>query len=135
MATYQKFQSFVEAVTEEKHNFSADTLELALCAAANPPTGTYSVLGDLTQINYANLSARTLTTSSHAQVGGTYSLVVADKVLTATGTVAAFQYVVVFNQSAPSDELICWYDYGSPVTLNNGETFTVDFGSSLFTLT
>jgi hypothetical protein len=57
-------------------------------------------------------------------------------VLTASGTVASFQYVVLYNDdpTSPADPLIGWYDYGSSVTLNNGETFTIDFTTGFATL-
>lgn len=134
MAAYNKFNSFVEAVCEKVHNLGSDTLEVALTAAANAPVATNTQLSNLTQIAYTNLSARTLTVSSSSQTGGSYTLVIADKVLTASGAVATFRYVVIFNQTATNDELICWFDYGSDVTLANGETFTIDFGAQLFTL-
>lgn len=135
MAAYNKFNSFVEALAEKVHNLGSDTLEVALTAAANAPVAGNTQLSNLTQISYTNLSARTLTVSSSSQTSGTYSLVLADKVLTASGgAVATFRYVVIFNQTATNDELIGWYDYGSDVTLADGETFTIDFGANLFTL-
>lgn len=135
MATYNKFNSFVEAIAEKVHNLGADTLTVALTAAANAPVAGNSVLADLTQIAYTNLSARTLTTNSSSQTGGSYTLVLADKVLTASGgSVATFRYVVIYNDTAINDELIAWYDHGSNVTLADGETYTIDFGAQLFTL-
>jgi len=133
MATYNKFQAFVEHVAEKVHNLSADALTVALCATANAPVATNSVLADLTQISYTNLSARVLTISSSSQTSGTYKLVLADLVLTASGgAVAAFQYVVIYNDTptSPADPLIAWYDYGSALTLANGETLTLDFDAT-----
>ena len=127
MASYNKFQSFVEAVAEKVHNLGADTLKIALCATANAPVATNTVLANLTEIAYTNLSARTVTISSSAQTSGTYKLVLADLVLTASGAVAPFQYVVLYNDTAANKELIAWWDYGSAVTLANGDTFTLDF--------
>jgi hypothetical protein len=136
MAAFQKFNAFVEHVAEKVHNLGADQLVIALTAAANAPTAANSVLADLTQVSYTNLSSRNITTASSSQSSGTYSLVTNDLVLTASGAVATFRYVVVFNDTttSPADPLIGFYDYGSDVTLANGETFTIDFGSSLLTL-
>ena len=134
MATYNKFNSFVEAIAEKVHNLGSDTLTVALCAAANAPVAGNTQLSNLTQISYTNLSARTITVSASSQTSGSYTLVTSDKVLTASGAVATFRYVVIYNDTATNDELICWFDYGGDVTLANGETFTIDFGSQLFTL-
>lgn len=129
MAAFNKFQQFVEDVAEKVHNLGADALTVALTAAANAPVATNSVLTNLTQISYTNLSSRVLTISSSAQASGTYKLVITDLVLTASGAVATFRYVVIYNDTptSPADPLICWFDYGSDVTLASGETFTLDF--------
>lgn len=136
MAAFQKFNSFVEALAEKVHNLGADVLTLALCAAANAPVAGNTVLANLTQISYTNLSARTLTTSSSSQTGGLYKLVLADKVLTASGgSVAAFRYIAIYNDTAASDELVGFYDYGSDLTLLDGETLTIDFDGTNGALT
>lgn len=128
MASFNKINSFVEAVMEKVHNLGADVLTLALCAAANAPVATNTQLSNLTQIAYTNLSTRDLTISSSSQTSGTYKLVIADLVLTASGgAVAAFRYLVAYNNTATNDELIGWYDYGSDLTLADGETLTIDF--------
>jgi len=126
MAAFNKFQPFVEYLAEKAFNLGSDTLTYALCAAASAPVNTNGVLTDLTQISYANLSARANTISSSAQSSGTYKLVLADLVLTASGTVAAFRYLVLYDDTAASDQLIGWYDYTSDLTLLNGETLTID---------
>lgn len=121
----------------EVAQLATDQLMVALTAAANAPVAGNSVLADLTQIAYTNLSSRNLTTSGSSQVGGTYSLVVSDLVLTASGgAVATFRYVVTVDDTptSPADPLICWHDYGGDVTLGDGETFTYDAGASLFTV-
>jgi hypothetical protein len=136
LASFNKFNSFVEALAEKVHNLGSDTLTIALCAAANAPVATNTVLADLTQISYTNLSSRTLTVSSSAQTSGTYKLVIADKTLTASGgAVAAFRYVVIYNDTAANDELIGWYDYGTALTLADGESLTLDFDNTNGVLT
>jgi hypothetical protein len=118
-------------------NCATDQFAVALTAAANAPVATNSVLADLTQVSYTNLSTRNITTSSSSQTTGTYSLVFTDLVLTASGAVATFRYVVIYDDtpSSPADPLMLFYDYGGNVTLADTETFTLDFGSSVFTLT
>lgn len=136
MATFNKFNSFVEALAEQVHNLGSDTITIALCASANAPVASNTKLSDLTQISYSNLSSRALTVSSSAQTNGTYKLVVNDLTLTASGgSVATFRYIVIYNDTATNKELIGWYDYGSDVTLNSGDTFTIDFDGTNGVLT
>lgn len=131
MASYNKFQAFVENVAEKVFNLGSDSLKVALCASANAPVATNSVLGDLTEIAYTNLSSRALTISSSAQSSGTYKLVIADLTLSASGgSVAAFRYIVIYDDTAASDQLIAWFDYGSALTLADGESLTLDFDGS-----
>ena len=134
MASYNKFQSFVEAIAEKKHNLASDVITVALCSASNAPVATNAVLADLTTVSTANLDDVTPTVSSSGQSSGTYKLVLADLTMTASGTVGPFRYVVLYNDTATNDELICWFDYGSEVTLASGDTFKLDFGTELFSL-
>lgn len=131
MAAFTKFNAFVEDLANGVHNFDGDstaTITVALTNAANAPTATDAVLTDLTVIAYTNLSSRVVSISASSQTSGTYKLVVDDLVLSASGgSVAAFQYVVLYNDAATNDELIGYYNYGSEVTLNDGDTFTIDF--------
>lgn len=131
MATFNKFQSFVEAVCEKVHNLGADTLKVALTNTA--PVNTNTVLANITQIANGNgytTGGATVTTSSSSQTSGTYKLVLADVVFTATGAMGPFRYAVLYNSTATNSELIAWWDYGSSVTLASGETFTVDFDAT-----
>ena len=135
MATYTKFQCFVEDLAEKKHNLASDTLKVAFSNASNAPSASAHVkLADIDTIAATNLGDVTLTVSSSSQTAGTYKLVVTDKTLTASGAVPAFRYVIIYNDTAENDELICWYDYGSEVTLAKDDTFKLDFGTELFSL-
>ena len=135
MATYNKFQCFVEDICEKKHNLGSDTLKVALSNASNAPSASADVkLADITTVSVANLDSVTLTVSSSSQTSGTYKLVLADKTMTASGAVGPFQYVIIYNDTAANDELICWYDYGSAVTLASGDTFKLKFGTELLSI-
>ncbi len=138
MATFNKFNAFVEHLAEKVHNLGSDQLAVALTAAANAPTAANAVLADLTQIAYTNLSSRNISTAASAQTSGTYKLTLTDLVLTAAGgSIAPFRYVVIYNDTPtnPADPLIGWYDYGSELTLNDGDTLTIDFDGANGVLT
>lgn len=135
MATYNKFNSFVEALAEKVHDLSSDAITVALTNASNAPVATNSQLSNLTTVSTANLTDVTPTIASSSQTSGTYSLVLTDLTLTSSGgSTGPFRYVVLYNDTATNDELICWFDYGSEITLADSESLQLDFGSSLFTL-
>lgn len=139
MVTFNKFNQFVGDLAKGVHDFTSDvtsTVTVALCASANAPVATNSVLADLTEVSYTNLSSRVVTGITSEQTTGTVHITATDLVLTATGTVATFRYVVLYNDdpTSPADPLIGWYDYGADVTLQNGETFTLDFATDILTL-
>lgn len=128
MATYTKFNVFVENLAEKVHNLGADALTVALTNSA--PSATNTVLADITEISYTNCSSRALTASASSQSSGTYKLVIDDLTLTASGgSVGPFRYVVIYNDTptSPADPLIAYYDYGSSITLASTETLLLDF--------
>lgn len=127
MAAYNKFSSFVEAVNEKVHNLGSDTIKVMLTNVA--PVASNTVKANLTEIAAGNgytAGGTAATISSSSQTSGTYKLILADVVFTATGAVGPFRYAVVYNDTATNDELIAWWDYGSSITLANTDTFTVD---------
>lgn len=134
MASFVKFDKFVLNLGNKVFNLGSDQLKLALTNTA--PGATNNQVSDLTEISYINLSSRNVTTTSFTQTSGTAKLICADLVLTASGgSVAAFRYVVLFDDTATNDELIGYWDYGSSVTLADTQTFTVDFDQSAGVLT
>lgn len=134
MATFNKFNSFVEAIAHGVHDLGEDTLMLALTKDA--PTAADSVLADLNEIDYTYCSSRVMTRISSGQVDGKYTLICADLIIAATGgLVGPLRYVVLYNADAGSQELIGYWDYGSEFALNNGETFTIDVNALTGVLT
>ena len=139
MATFNKIKDFVEHTAEKVHNLGADKLKVALSNTApgsetpNPTTDGNGVLANVTEITYTNLSSRNITTTSSAQTGGTYKLTLTDLELTASGgSVGPFRYIYIYNDTptSPADPLICYYDYGSALTLNDGDKLTIDFDAT-----
>ena len=134
MATFTKINSFVENLAEKQIDLSGNGLTIALTNTAH--TSTWDELADLTQIAYTNLSSRVLTVSSSGQTSGTYKLVLNDLVLTSSGgTTGPFRYVYIYDDNSVGDKLIGYFDYGSSITLQNGDTFTIDFDASNGVLT
>lgn len=130
MAAYNKHNVFVENLAEKVHDLGADSLKVLLTNTA--PTAANSVKADLTELGGGNGytaggTAPSITSSS--QTSGTYKLVLGDVTWTASGgTIGAFRYTDLYNDTptSPADPLIAWWDYGSSITLQIGETFTWD---------
>lgn len=126
MATFTKFNCFTEDVAEKVHNLGSDQLTVALTNSA--PVAGNTVLANITQVSYTNLSTRNITTTSSAQTSGVYKLVLTDLRLTSTGgTTGPFQYVVIYNSTASGSPLIAYYDYGSAITIGAGNYLDIDF--------
>ena len=132
MVAYTKFSQFVEDLAHKVHDLAAPGDQLEIALSNTLPVAANSILGDITEISYTNLYSRQITKTSSAQTAGVYKLTLTDLVLSATGAVATFRYVVVFNQApaSPLDPLLGFYDHGSAVTLADGETYTIDWDDS-----
>ena len=137
MAAFNKFNAFTENLAEKVFDLGSDTLKVMLTNTA--PSASNSVKADLTEISAGNgytAGGTAATISSSAQTSGTYKLVLADVVFTASGgTIGPFRYVVLYDDTAASDQLICWWDNGVAVTLQSGDTFTTDFNATTGVLT
>ena len=138
MATFNKVNDFVLNAVQTM-NLSTDQVTLALSNTApgtetsDPSADGNGILANVTEIVYTNLSSRDVTTTSSAQAAGTYKLVLTDITLTSSGgSTGPFQYVYLFDDTttAPIDALIGFYDYGSALTLNDGDSLTVDFSAA-----
>lgn len=144
MATFTKYNIFVEDWANKVHDLfgtagsGADTLKVMLSNAA-PNVATHAVRADVTELGTANgyTSGGASATNVGTRSSGTLTVAGTDIVFTASGgTIGPFRYAILYNDTptSPADPLIAYWDYGSSITLNDTETFTVDFGASLFTL-
>lgn len=137
MASFNKFQPFVENLAEKVFNLGADTLKVLLTNSA--PAAANGVKSDLTEISAGSgytAGGATASISSSAQTSGTYKLVLGDVTITASGgSIGPFRYAVLYDDTAASDQLIGFWDYGSSITLADGESITVDFDASAGVLT
>jgi hypothetical protein len=140
MAAFQKFNQFVEDVAKGVHNLNTGTLKVMLVNTA--PVAANSVKADLTEISAANgytAGGNAAAFTSGVQTAGTYKLVLADPAVwtAAGGTIGPFRYAVLYNDTptSPADPLIGFWDYGSSITLQIGETFTADLDATNGVLT
>lgn len=134
MATFNKFQIFVQDLAHGVHDLKTGTSHAFKVMLTNTaPVATNAVLGDLSEISAGNgyaaggASAGTVTGS---ETSGTFKFICgSDPAWTASGgAIGPFRYAVIYNStpSSPLKPLLGWWDYGSSITLADGETFTVD---------
>lgn len=132
MASFNKINAFVENLAEKVHNLGSDTLKILLTNSA--PVASNTVKSDLTEISAGSgysAGGATVTITSSAQSSGTYKLVGNDVVITASGgPIGPFRYAALYNDTSAADSLIGWWDYGSSITLADGESLTIDLSAS-----
>lgn len=135
MASFNLINDWLDNL-HENVDAASDQFMIALTntapgAETTPPTGDGDgILGNITEVAYTNLSTRNITTTSSSQTGGTYELILQDITLTSTvGSTGPFQYVYVYDDTVatPVKPLICYYDYGSALTLQADESLNIDF--------
>lgn len=138
MATFNKVNDFV---VNAVHNMDLESDQVVVALSNTAPSSESSdpssdgngILGNVTEIAYTNLSSRNVTTTSSTQSSGTYKLVLSDITLTSSGgSTGPFRYVYIYNDTVatPADPLIGYYDYGSSLTLNDGDSLTIDFSAA-----
>jgi hypothetical protein len=141
MATFQKFDRFQEDFANKVHDFfgTQDTIK-ALLSNTTPNISTMAVKADVTELGAGNgysaggVDSQNDATRSGATVTGT----AVDFTITASGgTIGPFRYVYFYNDTptSPADPLIGVVDYGSAITLNDGDSLVVDFGATFYTVT
>lgn len=135
MVAAVKFEAFGEHLAEGVHDLNGDTLKVYL-TNETPSPSLDAVKADLAEISAGNgytaggEDVQNATTRS----GGKTSVTAVDVTFTATGgSIGPFRYVPLYNDTpvSPADPLIQYWDYGSEITLQDGESFTVDFGASI----
>lgn len=140
MASFVKYQQFVEDLAKGVHNLHADTLKVMLSNTA-PNVATHAVRGDVTEISGGNgyTSGGIDVVNTVSETGGVASVAVAaDGSWTASGgTIGPFRYVILYNDtpSSPLDPLIGYWDRGASITLIAGETWIADLAAVIATIT
>jgi hypothetical protein len=139
MASFNKYSAFADELSKGGHNLQTAVFKCALTntapTAASDTAWNTTVAPAPAAANGYTAGGNTLTTASAATASGTFKLVLADSVFTAAGgQIGPFRYAILYNSSA-SNKLVGYYDYGSSLTLNDTDTFTVDFDGTNGVLT
>ena len=117
----------MEALPEKAHNLGSDTLKVLLTNTL--PLVTNTQKSDIVEIaggtGYTT-GGLPLTITGSAQSGGIYTLITDDLIISATGVLGPFQYLVLYNDASVGDLLIGWWDYGAPITMQNTNSFRLN---------
>ena len=136
MATYAKYQPFVEELAKGTHNFSSHVFKVAL--SNGTPSNAHATLSQITELGTANgytAGGATTTIGGTTQSGGTLTITATDPAAwTASGAGIAFRYAALYNDTSASKNLVAYWDNTSTTTVTAGNTLQVDFGANLFTL-
>lgn len=136
MATYNKFQDFSNQLIRGNQDWDLHVYKIVLTNTA--PVNTQTSLDTVTN-NPAPAAANgypaggATTTITVSAATGTTTVQGTQVVFTAAGgQIGPFRYAILYNSSStsPSNAMVAWWDYGSSITLNDTETFTVQFNSS-----
>lgn len=132
MANFNKFQCFVQDVAHALHDMKTGTAQVYKVyltnAAPSVSNTVYNTPADLTTANGYTASGTTIGTITGAQSGGVFKFTAGTQpAWTASGgSIGPFQYAVLYNSTSATTPLIGWWDYGTPQTLTNGNTFTIN---------
>ena len=141
MSAFNKFNIFVQDVANKQHDMktgTADVYKVYLTNTAPVATNTvYNTPADLATANGYTAGGTTIGTITGAQTSGTFSFAGGtNPAWTASGgNVGPYQYAVLYNSSNVSKPLIGWWDYGTAITLTNGNTFIVSLSNPILTIT
>lgn len=138
MATAQIFGEFFGDIGKGVHNLTTGSLKASLSNTdlALATGATFSQVTEITAQNGYPAAGVTLDSEAWAETGaGTdiWQLTTADEVITASGgSFGPFRYVYLYNDTptSPADPLIAKLDYGSSITITDGNTFTIDVGAN-----
>lgn len=132
MATtaFTRFHAFALELGKGTHDLSTDNLRFALTNVA-PSASTNAILADITEIaggfGYTT-GGITIPVTSWSQTGGLADLVCSNVTLTASGGgIGPWRWCVVFNNTPTDKNLIGYGDYGSSITISDGEQHLFEF--------
>jgi hypothetical protein len=143
MASFNKFNCFVGDVAHALHDMKTGTAQVYKVYLSNTaPVATntvYNTPADLSAANGYASGGVSIGALTGAQSLGVFKLTAGSQPswTAAGGSIGPFQYAVLYNSTSGTQPLIGWWDYGTPITLTNGNTFTVatDLTNGILTIT
>lgn len=141
MASYVKYETAVENLCNKLIDaFGTTDTWRAVIHTDAPVTTTDNALSDLTEISGNNgyTTGGADITFNSTRTGGTVTATGVDVVWTAStgnlGSSTTGRYVSIYDDTSAGNNVWASWDYGSTVTVAVGETFTLDFGASIWTI-
>lgn len=135
MATFQKFDCFVQDLGSKVHALGSDSLFVALTNVS--PVTTNTVLANISDLATGGgytAGGVQVPGTTFSQAAGVATLVGDDVIFSASTGFGPFRYAVLYNAAALGKNLIGWWDYGTSISLTAGQAFTVEFGDAILTL-
>jgi hypothetical protein len=135
MATYQKYNDFVEQLCRAKHDFGSHVFKVAL--SNGTPNPAHAQLSDITELATGGgyTAGGVVATIGISETGGTVTITAADPAAwTASGSGITFRYASLYNDTSPTDALVAYWDNVSSTTVTAGNVLAVDFAATLFAL-
>jgi hypothetical protein len=141
MPAFVENDVFSEDLANKIHDLNSDTFRWVVSNTA-PAVGTTFLLSNVTQISTGNGYTQMTdgagglpTTVSFSRSGQTTTVATSQVVLTATGAVGPFQYIILVNDTpaSPLNPVIGWVTLTSAITMANTDTFTIP-ASNVFTI-
>lgn len=135
MAAFVQYNTFPSDVAGKVHDLigtagsGADTLKIMLSNTA-PNVSTHTVRADVGELSTGNgyTSGGTSIANVSSASSGTVTITGTNVTFTASGgSIGPFRYVIVYNDTptSPADPLVGYWDYGTALTLTDGQSLVV----------
>lgn len=139
MAVFNRYNCFAEDLANKLHDLfgTTDTLKVLLSNTA-PNAATHLTKSDATEISagFGYTAGGIDIDNDSTRTTNVVTVTAVDKTWTAAGgSIGPARYAILYNDTSAADNLIGWWDYAASFTLADTETFTLDFSSSILTIT
>lgn len=136
MATFSFFDEFKGNLGNGSIDLDSHTFKAVLSNTA-PDSAADDELADITQIangvgyTTGGVALTSVTWTETAPSSGIWRWNSADfSWIASGGTIGPFQYVAIYDDTSTGDKLVGYLDYGTPISITDGNAFTVDVGTN-----